>query len=267
MDASKLLELMNNKKQDLKSKAKTLKPKAGDNRYVLLPGWRNGEEHIWFHDFGQHFIKGIDGTLKAVYGCSDKTFGQPCALCDSLQSALKTTSDEAIKEALKEGISGQTYLMNVLALDDADPNTPKILQLGKMAFSAVVEMVTQWGVKVFDPAAPMVVTINRNGTGLNTKYTVMPSPTTHTLPAGVLSKLNNIDEYVRQESEDQQRRALLAIDSVAGLLPSADTPRTTTTMLPNAEATRAAVASAPTAAAVALDSELDDLLGDLATGT
>jgi hypothetical protein len=105
------------------------------------------------------------------------------------------------------------------------------------------------------------------------------SPKKHTLPKGVMSKLNNLDDYVRQENEEQQRRALGAINAVAGLLPSKDTPATGSTGsfadskgrdagdddLRDLEAKREA-ASKPSAADIALDDELDDLLGDL-TGT
>ena len=142
-------------------------------------------------------------------------------------------------------------------------------------FGQVVDLIEEWGAAVFDPEAPQIITINRDGKGLNTKYSVQISPKKHTLPKGVMSKLNNIDDYVRQENEEQQRRALSAINSVAGLLPSKDTPATTTKMLAgdggddelrDLETKRAATAAKPAAADIALDDELDDLLGDL-TGT
>lgn len=275
MDASKLMELMKNKKQALKQKAKTLKPNPGANRYVLLPGWRKGEEHVWFHDFGQHYVKNAAGEIQAVYVCADKTFGNPCPICDGLSKAIKMTSDDETVKLLKEAASGQSYLFNVLALDADDDATPQILEVRKSVFGQVVDLIEEWGAAVFDSEAPQIITINRDGKGLNTKYTVQISPKKHTLPKGVFSKLNNIDDYVRQENEEQQRRALSAINSVAGLLPSKDTPATTTKMLAGSggddelrdlETKREAAVSKPSAADIALDDELDDLLGDL-TGT
>ena len=276
MDATKLMELMKNKKQALKPKAKTLKPKPGQNRYVVLPGWRKGEEHLWFHDFGQHFVKNEAGEIQAVYVCADKTYGNPCPICEGLSKAIKMTSDDDTVKLLKEAVSGQTYLLNVLALDEEDDATPQILQLGKLAFGQLVEMIEQWGVAVFDAAEPIIVQVTRDGKGLNTKYTVQPSPKKHTLPKGVLSKLNNLDEYVKQENEEQQRRALSAINNVAGLLPSKDTPATSTGSfsdskardtgdddLRDLEGSREKAANKPSAADIALDDELDDLLGDL----
>lgn len=273
MDASKLMELMKKKKQALKQKPKTLKPNSGANRYILLPGWRKGEEHIWFHDFGQHYVKNAAGEIQAVYVCADKTYGNPCPICDGLSKAIKMTSDDDTVALLKEAASGQSYLFNVLALDSDDDATPQILEVRKSVFSQIVDLIEEWGAAVFDPESPQIITITRDGKGLNTKYTVQISPKKHTLPKGTMSKLNNLDDYVRQENEEQQRRALSAINNVAGLLPSApsgsDKPRTPSrdsdddAALRELEAKRAAVAKP---ADIALDDELDSLLGDL-TGT
>lgn len=272
MDATKLMELMKNKKQALKQKAKTLKPNPGANRYILLPGWRKGEEHIWFHDFGQHYVKNAAGEIQAVYVCADKTYGNPCPICEGLSKAIKMTSDDETVALLKEAASGQSYLMNVLALDADDNATPQILEVRKSVFGQFVDLIEEWGAAMFDPEAPQIVTVNREGKGLNTKYTVQISPKKHTLPKGVMSKLNNLDDYVRQENEEQQRRALGAINAVAGMLPPAkDEPATSTSALADdsdaelrdLETKREAAVSKPSAADIALDDELDDLLGGL----
>lgn len=276
MDATKLMELMKNKKQALKQKAKTLKPNPGANRYILLPGWRKGEEHLFYHDFGQHYVKNAAGEIQAVYVCTDKTYGNPCPICEGLSKAIKMTSDDDTVALLKEAASGQSFLMNVLALDSDDDATPQILEVRKSVFNQVLDLAEEWSAAMFDPESPQIITINRDGKGLNTKYSVQISPKKHSLPKGVLSKLNNLDDYVRQENEEQQRRALSAINSVAGLLPSApagsDKPRTPALAdnsdddLRGLETKREAAVSKPSASEIALDDELDDLLGDL-TGT
>ncbi|MCL2874690.1 MAG: regulator [Betaproteobacteria bacterium] len=274
MDAAKLMELMKSKKQALKQRGKTIKPNPGANRYVLLPGWRKGEEHVWFHDFGQHFIKGVDKTLQAIYVCVDKTFGNACPVCEGLSKAIKMTHDDETVALLKEAVSKSSFLMNVLALDSDDPATPQILEVGKTVFGQIIDTLDHWGEGVFDATAPQIIVINREGKGLNTEYSTQASPKKHTLPSGVLSKLNNLDEYVRQESEEKQRRAIAAINNVAGLLPSPkDVPATKGVTfdagddeLRSLEAQRSATVSKPSAADIALDDELDDLLSGL-TGT
>ncbi|WKZ86253.1 hypothetical protein N5B55_04705 [Ralstonia pickettii] len=279
MDANKLMSLMKQKKAALKTKEKTLKPTPGSSRYVLLPGWRKGEEHVWFHEFGQHYIKNAAKEIQAVYPCSDKTYGKPCAICEGLNKAMRMTADDETVELLKEANAGQSFLFNVLALDGDSPNEPAILEVRKSVFGQIVDLIEDWGGKLFDPDEPQIITINRDGKGLNTKYSVQVSPKTYPLPKGVLSKLHNLDEYVAQESEEQQRRALAAINSVAGLLPpptSADKPKTAPAALSYddddaaltaLEERERAQASKPSADSVKLDDELDDILGELETGT
>jgi len=120
---------------------------------------------------------------------------------------------------------------------------------------------------MFDPDEAQIFTITREGKGLNTKYSVSVSPKKQAVPKAAYSKLTNLDEYVMQESDEQKRKALSAINSVAGILGN-DRPTTTPT------AARAAIShdveDAPVRAKAAvkpgpaLDEELDDLLGDLA---
>lgn len=264
MDTSKLMALMKNKKAALKQKSKTLKPNQGSNRYVILPGWRKGEEHIYFHEFGQHYIKNAAGEIQSVYPCLDATYGRACPVCDGIGKAIRMTDDEAVVKQLEEaacGLKKQKYLLNVLALDSDDAATPQILEVGKQSFGQIVEIVEEWAAQVFDEEEPQTVTISRDGKGLNTKYTAQISPKKVTLPKGVLGKLNNLDEYVLQENEDNQRRALNAINSVAGLLPmaasDADKPATSDV------AVGKSVTKTPAKADIALGDELDDLLGDL----
>jgi hypothetical protein len=265
MDANKLMELMKAKKQSLKQKEKTIKPQPGGNRYVVLPGWRKGEEYVWYHDFGQHFVKNSAGDIQMVYPCNDKTYGTSCSICEGLSAAARMTTDDDILKVLGDAKAAQTYLLNVLALDSDDDTTPQVLEIKKSAFSQIVDIIEEWGMTVFDDETPQIITINRDGKALNTKYTVQISPKKHTLPKGVMSKLRNLDEFVSQENEENQRKALTAINNVAGLLPkppSADTPRTSSSAVRGyGEATTTSAKASPE-----LSDELDDLLSDL-TGT
>jgi hypothetical protein len=228
IDAAKLASLMKAKKLSMKKVEKTIKPTDGANRFVILPGWRKGEEHIWFHDYGQHFIKDAAGVIQAVYLCTDKTHGTSCPVCTAIGAGIRGAEDDDTIKSLKEANATQAYLLNVLALDTAEATTPQILQLGRTAYSALVDLMDDWGAGIFDDAEPMIVVINRSGKGLLTKYTVQISPKKSAMPKGVMDKLNNLDEYVAQESEEGSRKAIGAVYNVSGLIapPSgADRPR------------------------------------------
>jgi hypothetical protein len=249
-----------------------------------MPGWRAGEEHVWYHDFGQHYIKNAADEIQAVYPCNEAIYGKACPICDGLNRAQHAATDDETVELLKKAKAGRSFLMNVLALDSEDPNTPQILEIRSTAFGQLLDTVEEWAGSMFDPDEAQIFTITREGKGLNTKYTVQPSPKKHAIPKALLkdgkidhSKLNNLDEYVKQENEEQQRRALNAINNVAGLLsaPSgADKPRTASSVdrddedLREMEQRRAAEVSRPSPAKadLALDEELDDLLAGM-TGT
>lgn len=273
MDTSKLMELMKQKKAALKQKSKTLKPNPGANRYVLLPGWRKGEEHIYFHEFGQHFIKNGAGEIQAVYPCLDATYGKACPLCEGIAKGIRMTSDEDVVKQLEDaacGLKKQKYLINVLALDSDSPSVPQILEVGKQAFGQFVEIVEEWAEGVFDSENGQIIVLNRDGKGLATKYTVAISNKRHAMPADYKSKINNLDDYVQQENDENQRRALGAINTVAGLISNtgADTPKTANStaasFASDEDDLRALEKATLVKPEITLDDELDDLLADMA---
>jgi hypothetical protein len=277
MDTNKLMALMAAKKASMKKAEKTAKVQPGKNRIRLLPGWRTGEEHVWFHDFGQHFIKDAADEIKAVYVCANATYEKDCEVCNAIAAAGRSVADDATAEVLAKAKASRTVLVNALLLDSDQPNTPQILELKRGVFGDIVGIVEEWGMAVLDTEEGQEIVIERNGKGLNTKYSAQISPKKYKVPPAALTKLNNLDDYVKQESDEQQRRAIAAVNSVAGFLPAptaADRPQTRPSALAAPKAAAPgdlddldALDEVTTAAApapdLALDSELDDLLGDL----
>lgn len=281
MDTAKLMALMAQKKASMKKTEKTVKLSPGKNRIRLLPGWRKGEEHVWFHDFGQHFVKDAADQIQAVYLCTHATYEKPCAVCDALASATRAAGDDATAEVLAKAKASRVVLVNALMLDSTEPNTPVVLELKRGVFGQIVDIVEEWEGKPLDPDNGQEIIVQREGKGLNTKYTAQISPKAHKVPPAALAKLNNLDEYVKQESDEQQRRAIGAINSVAGVLPApgtgGDRPATSPSRLAGPTKSggdeefedvdipdEVTMAAAPTKGAdVALDSEIDDLLSDL----
>ena len=266
MDFAKLQERLKQKKQDLKQREKTLKPAPGTNRYVLLPGWRVEDRETLYHEFGQHYIKNPAGDILAVYPCADKTYNRPCDVCNSIAAAMRTVRDDESKKVLTEASSRGVFLLNVLALDTETPAEPQILEVSKSVFTALLDAVGEWGSALFDPETPQIITITRDGKGLNTKYAVQVSPKKVKMPANTMDKLKNLDDYVKQEGESQLQKALGAINSVAGLLGAPtrsaapaigrDTPRTTSS-LDDVDLTSASTIEAE-------DMDFEDLSADFA---
>lgn len=225
---AKLQELLKQKKNAIKGAGKTIKPKQGQNRYVILPSWRGGDEVQFWHDFGIHYIKDAADQTKAVYLCTSETFGKPCAICDGLAEVQRTTgaANPDVAELVKKGRAGVRYLVNVLALDTESPDAPQVLELGKTAFANLLTVIEEWGEQVFDPANPQIVVIERTGTTTtDTRYTVQPSPKRHALKGKVTPV--NLDEFVAQENDEMQKKALSALQHVttSALTATGDRPR------------------------------------------
>ena len=282
----KLLALMASKKASMNKLEKTAKLENGDNRVVLLPGWRKpdaaGEvDPTWWHDFGQHFIKDHADQMQAVYICTNATFERPCEVCAALAAAGRAAGDDLISETLEKGKASRSVLINALMLDSKEPNKPVILEIKRGLFEQLLGIAEEYEGAPLDPEIGMIIKINRDGKGLSTRYNAMPTAKTHKVDKAVLEKINNLDEYVKQESEENLRRAIGSVNTVAGIAaPSADRPSTTPTQMlngpagdldddlppPTPAARRAAAGGTPAATpapAPAMDSDLDDLLGDL----
>jgi hypothetical protein len=248
---SALLELLKNKKQDLAAgkRQKTVKPADGRSRWRILPSWRGAGQQFW-HDFGQHFVKKPDNSIAAIYICTDKTFGKPCPICDAVSSGIKSATDDATMKLLKDAKSNGRVLVNAMHLDGKEPGKVEILELPPTLFAAIIDIAQEWeeaGETIFGAGNEgKDIIIQREGTGMNTKYTAQIAAKSQVVPADVLTKLHDLDAYVQQESHEQQLRALNSVRAVTGLLP--------------APATSAPSGAMPAAAAAAasIATELDD---------
>lgn len=276
-----LMEMLRQKKNAMSQNKKTIKPNAGRNRYRILPGWREGDP-TFYHDFGQHFIKGVDKAIKAVYMCVDQTYGKPCPICEQIATGIRMSTDDLITNTLQEAKSSKRILMNVLALDSDQPDTPQVLEVGPSVFMGILNLFDEWGADLLDLEKGQDIVIHREGTGVNTKYTVQVGAKSKPVPATVMKKLHNLDEFVAQESEEVAKRAINALGSVAGVMPALAAPRgdratggagagdwADPSGAIDVDADEAALRSVetakatPTPAAATTPSELDDILADL----
>lgn len=220
-----LLELLAAKKKALAAnrRAKTVKPEDGRSRWRILPSWRKPDheqpEQFW-HDFGAHYIKDQSGELKAIYICSEKTFSKPCAICSTVGQAIKQTHDDEMKNLLMESRSTGRVLLNALRVDGENPTEPQILEIPPSVFEGMINIINEWGVAVLDLEKGMDFVIERSGKGKNTKYSIQVAAKSAPVDSAVMKKVQNLDEYVAQESEEMAQRALTSFREVAGLLGS-----------------------------------------------
>lgn len=220
-----LLDLIASKRTAIaaNNRAKTVKPKDGRNRVRILPRWDGDATKPFWQDFGSHYIKDAAGQFVAAYICADRTFNRPCAICEGIGQAMKATRDDGLVKLLKDANAAPRVLLNVLIVDSEKPNEPQILELAPSAFNGILGLIQEWGPDMLNMTGGRDVIIERAGTGLSTKYTVAPCAQTTNVDPGILSRAANLDDYVKQESNEGQTKALNGLRSAIGLPAPGDT--------------------------------------------
>lgn len=215
-----------------KQRQNTLKPAAGKHAYRILPGAYGGMEGQFWHDFGAHFIKTPASADKpeAVYICTEKTFGKSCPVCDAIRKSIGVTDDDKMLEMLKKAHSAQRYLLNVLHLTGPEPKKVQVLEVGQGVFDSICELIQEYG-DITDVDSGIDIVIKREGTGLDTSYSVLPAAKSQPFPKEVLANRIDLDEFVAQENPAGETKALTAVGGIIGILPPAGKPA-----LPGSEA-------------------------------
>jgi hypothetical protein len=271
-----LLASLQKKRQELAAKGgreKTGKLPPGNSRWRILPHWA-GKDEMPSQDYGAHFVKNKAGEVIAVYICTLRTFGKPCEICDELNTAIASASDPELKKQLEEAKSAQRYLLNAVRLN---PTTRKyddavtLLEVSSPVVTGILSVAMNYaesdGVNIFDLKEGFDVMIDRQGTGLNTKYNVMPAPKSSSIDPSYMEKITNLDTYVAQEHEEGRVKTLSAIRSQNANTPMLAAPRNVTPgALPAAVSGRKApiegTATTVKTAAPA-DDDVEDALSDL----
>lgn len=220
-----LMDLINKKKQEIDSnnRAKTAKVPDGRSRWRILPGWRaDKSDATFFHDFGAHYVKDATKAVKAVYVCTEKTFGRPCDICSTVANAMAHSHDDVTTNLLKEAGASARVLLNALQVDGATPNVPQILELAPTAFNQIITIMQEWG-DILDLNTGHDIVIERSGKGIGTKYVVQVAAKSQPVSPEIDAKKTDLDKYVAQESEAGKVKAITQVNAVAGLLGSPST--------------------------------------------
>ena len=244
-------DVLKKKRQELneKNRPKAEKLRDGRNRYRLLPGWRKNGDPTFDHSFGQHFIKDASGAITAVYLCTSHTFGQSCQVCDAIRSGLRSKPDSATEELLKEAGASKQILVNMLHRDGKEPNKPMVFGLPASVYEDMFKIIEQYwedGINALDLDNGIDFIIERTGSGIGTRYSVMVAPKSSPVSKDVVERLVDLDEYVKQESDQGLAKALAAMSNVSGLLAApAAVPTSYGNYAAPAVAAPAVVAAAP----------------------
>lgn len=227
---SKLLDFIHKKQaaiQAQNNRLNTLRVKPGSNTYRILPSWRGEGEEFW-HDYGTHFVKGVDGKIKSVFVCQEATHGKQCPICEYLRET-RGRVDDTTGKILKESSAGRRVLVNVLEINGDKPRTPQVLEVSMTTFSEILNQFSLWGEKLISLENGNNVIIKRSGQGINTTYSVLVDPNPTKIPNGaeILKELTNLDEVVSFVDEQSMHRALDAINEVCGVLPPPSKPALT----------------------------------------
>ncbi len=219
---------------------RTAKPKPGRSVWRILPGWDSKEPNLFFQAYGQHFIKNMDGELKVVIGCPDKTFDEPCEICDAIQDAARNAPDDKTREKILQSRSTQRFLFNAINVDE-DSSKVEILEVGSGLFRDIIANISEDS-DLIDADKGRDFVITREGTGLNTRYSLAVRGKDKSIKVNksVLMSLNNLLEYVTEDFEAKKKKALTALGVATG----------------------AALAGSSAAGALSHDDDLDDELPD-----
>jgi len=215
--AQSLQDILNKANKKAQSGIKrTAKPKPGRTVWRILPGWDAKEPFVFYHSYGQHFIKDLTGKLKVVVGCSDKIFDEPCDVCEAISDAMRAAPSDKIREQIKESQSGQRFLCNAIEVS-ADPKKVVVMEVGIGLFRDIIANIGE-DESLIDADKGRDFVINREGTGLNTKYSlaVRGKDKSISVPKSALMELNDLTAYVTEDFDTSRNKALLALGAATG---------------------------------------------------
>lgn len=233
--SSSLMDKIRAKRKDIQQRTgqreDVLRIPMGKHKFRILPAKpeRGADAEFWA-DFGQHFIKSEEknergnNKTKAVYVCTDKTFGRPCPICETIESLIPSAVDDEQIEILDESKCRRAeVLLNVLHLTGDKKETPQILQMTPSTFETILGLMDEYG-DITNLAEGTDIIIERTGAGLNTRYTVMPAARSKPVSEHVLEQMADLQDYVQQEHEEGLKRAIVALNETVGLLDAPMTP-------------------------------------------
>ncbi|MBA7640261.1 hypothetical protein ES703_47926 [subsurface metagenome] len=165
-------------------------PKEHSNLIRILPPY-SGED--WYKETWFHFGIGVD---RKPIACARRLLDEACYICEQVDE-LRKSEDPRDVELPTQIASRRRVFYNIIDLDDVESGV-QIFSSGVTIFKELLMYVADpdWG-DITDPEEGYDIVIEREGTGIDTKYTVRAkkNPTPLIDPA-LLEDLRDLDEMV-----------------------------------------------------------------------
>jgi hypothetical protein len=189
----------------------------------LLPSWRPADHEdpdTFFLDFGQTWIKDLDGKILAVVGDAKITYGEDDVVRNLVGQAIAQSRTDGQRKHYKEMLASPRVLVGGLVLNDpnVDPTEPQILEFSESQFTGpitdLIVKAEKEGDNVLSLDEGFNLTVIKTGKGKEgTKYSFTLARRSSKVDPKVMDKVYDLDAYVKAKFADGAR-AVNAIKSL-----------------------------------------------------
>lgn len=212
------------------NKSKGLRPykfKAGVTSFRILPAADTKATPDLAGDFsrryGKTYLKSFDGQNFFGIGDRDITYGESDPIRELIFDAMRQAPDPETKKHYQQMLAGPRIIFAALILDDKDqPATePVLIEVSETAFDGILSQFEAWTEE--DPDYDLASLTNghvfkceKQGSGLDTKYTFTVSPKKAPLNASILDKTIDLDAFITSQFEGLETKALEFLGKLNG---------------------------------------------------
>lgn len=218
ISAEFLKKLKEAKNKTARFGSKAYKLKEGKTKIRLVKPAGSDE---FYHMLGVHWIKdSLNGKPQAVVGNSMICFDTPSKVEAAIEAASKVAADDDTVKLIAEWKARTTVLVTGIVREGADASSDvQVIELPQGCFSDMTTVIEEYalsGVDAFDAKDGVDFVIERRGSGLQTKYTVMAAP--KSTPISAPASIPNLREYIEREFfRGDEPKALKVIETVTGI--------------------------------------------------
>lgn len=206
------IEEATKEKETLNSGSNYMKLEAGENLVRFLPPAEPGQAP--YTKVYQHFINRGPADRPIVFNCPKRMNGGHCPAC-AKADALIATGNKADKEEAMKLYPKLRVFYNVINRHDEEAG-PQVLGVGKKIHEELMGLRAnaRAGGDFFHPIEGFDVVIEKEGTGLNTKYTVNAVRNSSQLT----DKLETAQDWIDNQDDHKQQAYVPSLEEVKAKL-------------------------------------------------